>query len=86
MQPVYFSLESWRISNIKKQKPVVKNCSICLNPTKKMSKWDRLHKGLSTVEKYPENITLICNHTFHTSCINKWLENNNTCPNCRTIV
>jgi len=24
-----------------------------------------------------------CDHKFHTECLIKWLENNNTCPNCR---
>ncbi len=25
-----------------------------------------------------------CNHTYHTNCINEWLENHNTCPLCRS--
>lgn len=25
-----------------------------------------------------------CNHIFHSSCIDTWLERNNTCPLCRT--
>ncbi len=25
-----------------------------------------------------------CNHTFHSSCIDTWLERDNTCPLCRT--
>lgn len=39
-----------------------------------------------------ENITnteekvLICGHKYHTSCINKWLENNTTCPICRATI
>ena len=24
-----------------------------------------------------------CGHKFHTECLVKWLENKNTCPNCR---
>ncbi len=27
-----------------------------------------------------------CKHSFHKICIDKWLENNNTCPICRTII
>lgn len=27
-----------------------------------------------------------CNHTFCEGCINKWLETNNSCPTCRTIL
>lgn len=33
-----------------------------------------------------EFTTLKCNHTFHTKCINMWLNNHNTCPYCRAIV
>ena len=29
-------------------------------------------------------IKLNCNHIFHTDCIKLWIENNNTCPLCRT--
>ena len=30
--------------------------------------------------------TLQCNHTFHSSCINKWFTYTNTCPNCRIMI
>lgn len=29
------------------------------------------------------NSPMECGHVFHTKCINKWLKNNDTCPNCR---
>ena len=31
-----------------------------------------------------DNKTLCCYHSFHTSCIDKWLKINLTCPLCRT--
>ena len=31
------------------------------------------------------NHTLYCGHQFHEECIEKWLEENNTCPNCREL-
>tara|TARA_A100001015_G_scaffold224568_1_gene253240 strand:- start:3972 stop:4382 length:411 start_codon:yes stop_codon:yes gene_type:complete len=43
------------------------SCSICL-------------------EKYKVNdkvMNLKCRHSFHKDCLNKWLKNNNTCPQCR---
>lgn len=29
--------------------------------------------------------TLNCNHGFHTTCVNTWLTDNNTCPLCRAV-
>lgn len=28
--------------------------------------------------------TILCGHTFHTSCIEKWYETSANCPICRT--
>jgi hypothetical protein len=27
-----------------------------------------------------------CNHQFHESCLKQWIDKNNTCPLCRTVV
>lgn len=27
--------------------------------------------------------TLVCNHSFHRNCVNRWLETNSSCPLCR---
>ena len=46
------------------------NCTICL-------------------EKYKENQVirnLNCNHSFHQSCVDKWFENHQSCPICRTTL
>ena len=34
----------------------------------------------------PSVVELKCNHQFHTNCINKWLQNNKTCPLCNTEI
>jgi hypothetical protein len=34
-------------------------------------------------DKYFICRTLICDHTFHICCIEKWLSDNTTCPMCR---
>jgi hypothetical protein len=88
-KPIYYDSKTWNNLNNLIQKNKTKNidiCTICYESTKKMSKWTRLSKGLSTVEIQPENLTLKCNHIFHTPCILKWLDSNNTCPNCREII
>ena len=46
-------------------------CSICLSPLYKKN------KNIIHLEK--------CLHKYHYDCIDKWLENKNTCPCCRTI-
>jgi hypothetical protein len=38
--------------------------------------------------KKPEKMAIIqdCGHTWHDTCLGKWLLNNNTCPLCRSNV
>ena len=38
---------------------------------------------LESIVKINE-VTKPCEHTFHTECITRWLENNRSCPLCRT--
>ena len=33
-----------------------------------------------------KSITLPCNHKFHSNCIKEWLEQELTCPMCRTLI
>ena len=49
----------------------IKYCSICLDK----------------ITKCGNNIILNeCNHTFHKKCLDKWLIQNNNCPNCRVVL
>ena len=88
IKPIYITISRQVRPLLEPEKKKIEheNCSICLNSTEKMSKWTRLSKGLSTVEIEPENITLACQHTFHTPCIMKWLQKHDTCPNCRNKI
>lgn len=43
------------------------DCTICLQKV--------IHKELGLLEP--------CQHTFHTACVTKWIENRSSCPNCR---
>ncbi|KAL3770132.1 LOW QUALITY PROTEIN: hypothetical protein ACHAW5_009673 [Stephanodiscus triporus] len=45
-------------------------CSICL---------DGFSRG-------GDRVTLLCSHRFHTSCVNRWLSSQHSCPVCRTSV
>jgi len=31
-------------------------------------------------------VSLFCSHKFHIDCLSPWIQNNNTCPCCRTII
>jgi len=46
-------------------------CSICIS---------------NIVPERDDIVDLDCGHSFHTNCINMWLNVNNSCPNCRNMV
>ena len=46
------------------------DCSVCLE---KMNHGDNI-------------IQLICGHIYHKDCVDGWLLNHNTCPNCRKSI
>ena len=93
-KPPYLSQETWNkwknpiILKNKKRYNIkqVKKCSICLMIIKKLTKWDKLHLGYSTVDNVFNIVNLDCKHYFHRKCIKKWLDKNNTCPNCRAKI
>ena len=35
---------------------------------------------------YTEETITECSHTFHTECLDRWLQNNTSCPLCRTEI
>lgn len=42
---------------------------------------------LLDIENYQlDSKTLNCGHKYHMTCINIWLQNNNTCPYCRNVL
>ena len=46
------------------------HCSICL----------------CDIEKNERKSKLVCNHTYHASCITSWREKNISCPMCRQVI
>ena len=44
------------------------DCSICL---------DQIQEGQL------DSVLEVCNHRFHRACLDPWMENHSTCPNCR---
>ena len=49
-------------------------CTICQDKIKKGDAFRRLPCGITV------------NHCFHKECIDPWLANNTTCPNCRSDI
>lgn len=39
---------------------------------------------MSTIDFGTEVVNLRCGHSFHPTCISRWLARNGTCPNCRS--
>jgi hypothetical protein len=61
-----------------------------LGPYKKIKGDDPLIKSNDTcsicLDKYREGLykrTLVCNHSFHKKCVDKWFKKEQTCPICR---
>ena len=50
-------------------------CCICMEDIPKMT------------EENQKDITITqCGHIYHKGCLDKWLENKNNCPTCRTRI
>jgi hypothetical protein len=56
-----------------------KNCYICYNPY-------RLDGVDSDDEDIEEPVQLPCGHIFGRSCIQRWMQESSSCPNCRTLL
>jgi hypothetical protein len=53
--------------------PSTVNCSVCLST-------------LNQLECSNKVLALPCSHTFHEVCIQPWLKDHTTCPECRKVV
>ena len=87
-------------SLIQISKSLFKSCHDCYNkkrlPIRKIKSNDDLLNDLLEnhicsicLEEYIKNdkvVNLNCNHDFHWECIKLWLNENNTCPQCREII
>lgn len=59
------------------------DCSICLGNMDNVCHPNEISELNNSNESCK---TMSCNHTFHTNCIDEWLKNNTTCPNCRFTI
>ncbi len=75
-----FRLERKRAKRWAKKQEI--ECTIC---HRTMNTEDDRDEEKGSVEPL-EWTTLMCDHDFHSVCLNPWLENNNNCPNCRARV
>lgn len=74
-----FIVEDIKLVNFWKFNIKCDECLIC---------HEKLHcKSLYTITVGSFNIieTGVCGHSFHTSCIHSWINNNKTCPTCLQI-
>ena len=65
------------VNNWKKKKENIEQCSICLG---NLYGYEEIGSG--RLKKKIKILT--CLHKFHKNCVNTWLNDNDTCPLCRT--
>jgi len=86
--PSFIQISKYCISSTKdyykiKRIPIhkIKSCDDLLNDL-----FDNNQECSICLEEYSKNnkiMILNCNHTFHKSCLELWIKDNNTCPICR---
>ncbi|XP_013138503.1 PREDICTED: E3 ubiquitin-protein ligase RNF181-like isoform X2 [Papilio polytes] len=58
---------AWQTETFRERNWVTEECSICFE----------------VIQRSQEVMTLPCSHNFHQACILPWLQEQQTCPNCR---
>lgn len=80
-----FNIEDWFIRRRIRRMVVQRRHKITVSTVEKLDQDTLCTICQDNIPKGKKGKRLGCQHAFHSKCIDKWLEENDTCPNCRYI-
>ena len=82
---IVFNVEEWCVRRRIRRIVAQKRHKITVSKVEKIDKDTLCTICQDNIPKGKIGKRLGCQHAFHSKCIDKWLEENDTCPNCRYI-
>ena len=76
-----FKVNSWNTVTMWVYKDFGEQCSICKNPLNEACIACQSNQEASD-QKQCKKVVGLCNHCFHTHCIDNWIKKQNKCPLC----